>query len=58
MKIKLIKLIQNELIKIFKRKSIYILLAISVLVIIIYNYNNPDQNKISYPYKSNLGMIP
>ena len=57
MKIKLIKLIKNELIKIFKRKSIYILLVISLLVIIIYNYNNPDQNKIVYLYKSNLGMI-
>lgn len=58
MKIKLIKLIKNELIKIFKRKSIYILLIISVLVIIIYNYNSPDQNKISYPYNSNLGTLP
>ena len=44
MKIKLIKLIQNELIKIFKRKSIYFLFLISIIAIIIYNYINPDQN--------------
>ena len=40
----MIKLIQNELIKIFKRKSIYVLLIISVFAIIAYNYTNPDQN--------------
>lgn len=45
MKIKLIKLIQNELIKIFKRKSIYFLFLISIIVIIIYNIINPDQNE-------------
>ena len=44
MKIKLIKLIKNELIKIFKRKSIYILLLLSLIVVIIHNYNTPDQN--------------
>ena len=42
--IKLIKLIKNELIKIFKRKSIYFLFLISIIAIIIYNYINPDQN--------------
>lgn len=46
MKIKLIKLIQNELIKIFKRKSIYILLLLSLIAVIIHNYDNPDQNPI------------
>ena len=44
MKIKLFKLVQNELIKIFKRKSIYVLLLISIIVVIIFNYKNPDQN--------------
>lgn len=43
----MIKLIQNELIKIFKRKSIYVLLIISVFAIIAYNYTNPDQNSPS-----------
>ena len=46
MKIKLIKLIQNELIKIFKRKSIYFLFLISIIAVIIYNYINPDQNPV------------
>ena len=41
----MIKLIQNELIKIFKRKSIYFLFLISIIVIIIYNIINPDQNE-------------
>ena len=40
----MIKLIENELIKIFKRKSIYVLLVFSLIAIIIYNYMNPDQN--------------
>lgn len=40
----MVKLVQNELIKIFKRKSIYVLLTFSVLGIIIFNYMNPDQN--------------
>ena len=42
----MIKLIQNELKKIFKRKSIYILLLISIIIIIVYNIINPDQNKV------------
>ena len=33
----MLKLIKNELIKIFKRKNVYILLVIGVLIIIIYN---------------------
>ena len=33
----MLKLIENELIKIFKRKNLYILLVIGVLIIIIYN---------------------
>ena len=52
MRIKLIKLIQNELIKIFKRKSIYLLFLISIIAIIIYNNINPDQNQI-VDYNSN-----
>lgn len=44
MKIKLFKLIQNELIKIFKRKSIYVLLIICIILVCIYNYINPNQN--------------
>ena len=44
----MIKLIQNELIKIFKRKSIYILLLLSFIGIIIYNYINPEQNARIY----------
>jgi len=42
----LIKLIQNELIKIFKRKSIYFMLFLSIIVIVVYNNLNPDQNEI------------
>ena len=52
MRIKLIKLVQNELIKIFKRKSIYLLFLISIIAIIIYNNINPDQNQI-VDYNSN-----
>lgn len=43
---KLIKLIQNELIKIFKRKSIYFFFFLSIIAIILYNNINPDQNEI------------
>lgn len=42
----MIKLIQNELIKIFKRKSIYFMLFLSIIVIVVYNNLNPDQNEI------------
>lgn len=41
----MIKLIQNELIKIFKRKSIYFLFLLSIIIIFIYNHINPDQHK-------------
>lgn len=45
----MIKLIKNELIKIFKRNSIYFLFLLSIVAIIIYNNINPEQNsKISY----------
>ncbi len=44
----MIKLIENELIKIFKRKSIYVLLIISLIAIIAYNYMNPDQNDSTF----------
>ena len=44
MKIKLIKLVENELIKIFKRKSIYWLFALAFVGMIVYNNINPDQN--------------
>ena len=40
----MIKLIKNELMKIFKRKTIYFLLILSMIAVIIYNYINPDQN--------------
>ena len=43
----MIKLIKSELIKIFKRKSIYFLLFLSIIAIIVYNYINPNQNEIS-----------
>lgn len=57
MKIKLIKLIQNELIKIFKRKSIYFLLILSAIVIVVYNNMNPDQNTIE-SFNSNTKSVP
>ncbi len=42
----MLKLIKNELIKIFKRKNIYILLAIWIIIIVIYNlfekFSSPD----------------
>lgn len=44
MKIKLIKLIQNELIKIFKRRSSYILFIILVVAIIAFNYITLNEN--------------
>ncbi len=50
----MLKLIKNELIKIFKRKSIYILLAIGIIIIVIYNlfekFSNPDVD-ISIQYQ-------
>ena len=53
----MIKLIQNELIKIFKRKSIYFMLILSVFAILIYNYKNPDQNVITSAKTSTMPMI-
>ncbi len=47
MEIKLIKLIQSELIKIFKTKGFYIILTISILAMVIYNIKNPEQNSTS-----------
>ena len=44
MKIKLIKLIQNELIKIFKRRSSYILFIILLVAIIAFNYITLNEN--------------
>lgn len=46
MKIQLIKLIQNELIKIFKKKSIYILFIIALVSILFHNYADLDQKQI------------
>lgn len=40
----MIKLVENELIKIFKRKSIYLLFILSFIGIIVYNNINPEQN--------------
>lgn len=45
MRIKLSKLIKNELIKIFKRKSLYVLFFLSFVVILFYQMINPDQNQ-------------
>ena len=42
----MIKLVKNELIKIFKRKSIYFMFFLSIIAIIVYNNINPDQNPI------------
>ncbi len=53
----MIKLIQNELIKIFKRKSIYFLLILSAIVIVVYNNMNPDQNTIE-SFNSNTKSVP
>lgn len=53
----MIKLIENELVKIFKRKSIYFLLILSVFAILIYNYKNPDQNVITNEETSTMPMI-
>lgn len=41
----MIKLIENELVKIFKRKSIYLIFLVFAAIIIGYNIKNPDQNK-------------
>lgn len=50
----MINLIKNELIKIFKRKTIYLLLFFSIILIVIYNNINPDQNEISnFNYSTN-----
>ena len=53
----MLSLIKNELIKIFKRKSIYFLFILSVIAIIIYNYKNPDQNEISSEGSKNMHII-
>ncbi len=52
----MIKLIENELLKIYKRKSIYLLLILSFIGIIVYNNINPDQNPTSI-YSSNTKDI-
>ncbi len=41
----MIKLVQNELIKIWKRKSIYFLFLVSIIAITVHNNLNPDQNE-------------
>lgn len=53
----MIKLVKNELIKIYKRKSIYLLYLISIIVIFVFNNINPDQNKI-YLYVGNTKNVP
>ncbi len=52
----MIKLVQNELIKIFKRRSIYFLLFLSIIAIIVYNNINPDQNPID-PLRNTQDII-
>lgn len=53
----MIKLIKNELIKIFKRKSIYFLFILSMIAVIIYNYINPDQNILMSEETKNLPLL-
>lgn len=53
----MIKLIKNELMKIFKRKTIYFLFFLSIIVIITYNNINPDQNPIS-SFSKNTNDVP
>ena len=46
----LIKLIENELIKIFKKKSFYLLFILLIVIIFLYNYINPDEkNTVELP---------
>lgn len=53
----MIRLIQNELIKIFKRKSIYFLLFLSMIAIFIYNDINPNQHKL-FSFEYSTGDLP
>ncbi len=54
----MIKLIENELIKIFKKKSFYLLLLIIIIIIALFNYANPDQNKIFFrPLDFNIDAL-
>ena len=48
----MVKLLKNELIKIFKRKSIYFMFFLSIIAIIVHNNLNPDQNKLPASYNS------
>ena len=43
----MIKLVKNELIKILKKRNIYFLFLLAIIIIIIYNCINPDQNIIT-----------
>lgn len=52
----MIKLVQNELIKIFKRKSIYFLFFLSIITILIYNDMNPDQHK-AFSFEHSTGDL-
>ncbi len=54
----MIKLVKNELIKIFKRKSIYFMFFLSIIAIVIYNNMNLDQQILVYKEKAeNIGYI-
>lgn len=53
----MIKLVKNELIKIFKRKSIYFLFILSIIAIIVYNYINPEQNVIDNEGTKNTPIV-
>lgn len=53
----MIKLVKNELIKIFKRKSIYFLFILSMIAIIVYNYINPEQNVIDNDGTENIPIV-
>lgn len=53
----MMKLVKNELIKIFKRKSIYFLFILSMIAIIVYNYINPEQNVIDNEGTKNTPIV-
>ncbi len=53
----MIKLIENELIKIFKKKSFYLLLLIIIIIIVLFNHANPDQNHtLEFPKTSDMAV--
>jgi ABC-type transport system involved in multi-copper enzyme maturation, permease component len=53
----LIKLIKNELSKIFLRKNVYIMLAVVISFVFYSNYILREKNQVNNPYASNLPDI-